>query len=127
MGIFAGYGQHILYSTAITSLSIHLLYQRRHFEDQRAAVQARISVLESIVQELRSNKNLSPDDLARLKRLARPPEEKEEEEDLSWREVFSGKVGKKDSPPYTLGIKKHNLDYVVPEIYLSFCQICVYH
>jgi hypothetical protein len=91
MGIFAGYGQHILYSTAITSISIHLVYQRRLFADQRAGVQARITVLESIAEELRSNKDLSPDDLARLKRLARPPEEKGEEKVMSWREVFFGK------------------------------------
>ncbi|KAK7461094.1 hypothetical protein VKT23_009022 [Stygiomarasmius scandens] len=91
MAILGGYGPHLLYSVAITSLSLHLVYQRQLFADQKSRMQAQISILETIADELRSNKELSPDDLARLRRLARPPEEKLEEKKMSWSEVIFGK------------------------------------
>ncbi|THU87350.1 hypothetical protein K435DRAFT_782491 [Dendrothele bispora CBS 962.96] len=91
MAILGGYGPHLLYSVAVTSLSLHLTYQKRQFSDEKSRVQAQISILESIAEELRSDKELSLDDLARLKRLARPPTEQVEERKMSWTEVVFGK------------------------------------
>ncbi|ESK97283.1 hypothetical protein Moror_17848 [Moniliophthora roreri MCA 2997] len=95
--MFSGYLPHLLYSIAITSLSLHLVYQKRFFSEQRHQIDARISVLESIADELRSEKSLSPEELQRLTRLARPTEEIKFNEKFSWKEVILGRIGRRPS------------------------------
>ncbi|KAJ7198572.1 hypothetical protein GGX14DRAFT_333115, partial [Mycena pura] len=62
---------------------------------ERSGSEARISVLESVVEQLRSNKTLSDDELARLKRLAapRPTLEKPQlhSEPVTWKQIFWGR------------------------------------
>ncbi|KAH7876611.1 uncharacterized protein C8R40DRAFT_105252 [Lentinula edodes] len=94
--LFSGYLPHMVYSVANVSLSLHLVYQRNTFADERARVNAQESVLQSILDELRSNSSLSPADLQRLRRLARNPVHKEEEvmveEKISWKDALLGRT-----------------------------------
>lgn len=91
----SSYLPHALYSVAITSISIHLVSQRRTSSDERARVNAQISILESISQRLQSDQPFSNDELERMKRLARPPEktpsELETKEAIGWKEVILGR------------------------------------
>ncbi|KAJ4483888.1 hypothetical protein J3R30DRAFT_1845345 [Lentinula aciculospora] len=99
--LFSGYLPHILYSVANVSLSLHLVYQRNTFADERARVNAQESVLQSIVDELRSNSPLSPADLQRLRRLARNHKHKEDdvfEEKISWKDALLGRSKRRRSP-----------------------------
>lgn len=96
---FSGYRPHLLYSLAITSLSIHLIYHRKFSEGQRAQINAQISILQDISQQLRSNKVLSKDELERLRNLARPSEAAFEDitaGTMTWKEALLGKKQKQD-------------------------------
>ncbi|KAK2467416.1 hypothetical protein APHAL10511_000651 [Amanita phalloides] len=95
MRIATGYIPHALYAIAVTSISIHLVNKRRVFEDEKASVNARISILESIAQQSRSG-NPADEELERLKRLARPPVKVNSTstssgEGISWKEVMFGR------------------------------------
>ncbi|KAF9243219.1 hypothetical protein BU15DRAFT_86588 [Melanogaster broomeanus] len=48
------YLPHILYSTALTSVSIHLLFQRKAAEEDLARHNAQITILEDLAHQLRS-------------------------------------------------------------------------
>ncbi|KAG6861463.1 hypothetical protein C0995_016554 [Termitomyces sp. Mi166 len=69
--------------------------QRRVVDDERARIAAQTSILESIRDQLKSDKPLSSDELARLRRLARPIERKDDEKTsgktIGWGEVFFGR------------------------------------
>jgi len=89
----SSYLPHALYSAAIISLSIHLVNQQRTSSDERGRLNAQISVLQSISQQLQSGKPLSRQELERLKRLARPlqlPLESQLKEPIGWKEVIFG-------------------------------------
>ena len=64
---------HILYSTFLTSASIHLLWQRKASEDDRARKHAQITILEDLVHQLRSGAPtmISDEEVDRLMKLAR--------------------------------------------------------
>ena len=62
---------HILYSTFLTSASIHLLWQRKASEDDRARKNAQITILEDLAQQLRTGAPISDEEVDRLKKLAR--------------------------------------------------------
>ncbi|KAG5725061.1 hypothetical protein E4T56_gene12412 [Termitomyces sp. T112] len=90
------YFPHAIYSLAIITLSIHLVSQRRLADDERAHIAAQTSILESIRDQLKSNKPLSNEELTRLRRLARPVEHKDGDEGASgrtigWGEIFLGR------------------------------------
>ncbi|KAF9268512.1 hypothetical protein L218DRAFT_513838 [Marasmius fiardii PR-910] len=91
--MFSAYLPHLLYSVAITSISLHLVYRRRFFSEQKARIDARESVLQSIVDELRTEKPLAPEELQRLRRLARTSEGVTYNERFSWKEVLLGRIG----------------------------------
>ncbi|KAF8627767.1 hypothetical protein AX17_006132 [Amanita inopinata Kibby_2008] len=104
MRIATGYIPHALYATAITSLSIHLVHHRKSADDEKTSVKTRISILESIAEQLRTDKSVSREALDRMKRLARAPLVKAEEwksegggegggegERISWKEVVFGR------------------------------------
>ncbi|KAF8891868.1 hypothetical protein BD779DRAFT_1513580 [Infundibulicybe gibba] len=88
------YLPHTLYSIAITSISIHLVSQRRASSDERARINAQISILQTISQQLRSPEPLSHDELERLRRLARPASIEAgvdiPKEEIGWKEVIFG-------------------------------------
>lgn len=105
----SAYIPHALYSAAITSISIHLVSTRKSADSDRAHINAQISILESIKEQLQSNKPISNDELERLKRLARTPEktvETTEEESIGWKEVFLGRKKAEDAPEMSKWDKK---------------------
>jgi len=86
------YFPHAFFAVALTSISINLISHRRTAEGERSGIQAQISVLESIKEQLQSDKPLSNEELAKLKRLVRPVDEGREAEshkaEVSWTNVF---------------------------------------
>ena len=94
------YLPHALYSAAIISLSIHLVNHQRSSSDDRARLNARISILQSISQQLQSERPSSSHELERLKRLARSEPfspRSQPEEYIGWKEVvFGRKAGDHD-------------------------------
>jgi hypothetical protein len=91
------YLPHLIYSVALTTVSLHLLSQRKASETQKARLTAQISILESIVHQLRSNNPLSNDELQRLRNLTRANSEETllgnaaYEDKVSWRDVILGR------------------------------------
>lgn len=94
------YFQHALYSIACLSISINLVGMRRAAEDDKARLEARLSILQSIKTHL--TKDDSPqtrEELERLMRLAKKNAIGEtgvvrEEGDVSWSDIFAGRAPK---------------------------------
>jgi hypothetical protein len=91
------YLPHVLYSVAVISLSMHLVSERKTSSDERARMNARISILQSISEQLQSGRPLLSDDLERTKRLTRFPEQSLFEfglkDPIGWKEVIFGQKG----------------------------------
>jgi len=92
----SAYLPHILYATALTSVSIHLLWQRNTEREDRARYQAQVSILEDLAQQLRSGAPITDEEITRLKNLARlhgqgGEEQKQTAEAIRWSEVVWGK------------------------------------
>ncbi|KAF8075131.1 hypothetical protein FPV67DRAFT_1665863 [Lyophyllum atratum] len=89
------YLPHAIYSVAVVSISIHLVNQRKLASDERARITAQTSILESISEQLRSDKPLSENELEKLRRLARPiertPSDEVTGESIGWKEIFLGR------------------------------------
>lgn len=92
------YLPHILYSTALTSVSIHLLWRRKAFEDDRARHDAQITILEDLAHQLRSGSSITDEEVDRLRKLVRVHQGTSEEaaggvqeHSISWKDVFWGK------------------------------------
>ncbi|KAI0629680.1 hypothetical protein C8Q77DRAFT_301182 [Trametes polyzona] len=103
------YVPHVLYSTALTSLAMHHLYQRKTLEADRAHVAAQLSILADLRARLAAGERVPERELDRLWRLARSHdvwraraeagerERREEEErgaggeEIGWKEVLFGK------------------------------------
>ena len=85
------YFPHTLFAIALTSISMNLTSQRRTAEDERSRIQAQISVLESIKEQLHTGKVLSNEELDRQKKLARSADDNngETHTPVSWSDVFS--------------------------------------
>jgi hypothetical protein len=92
------YIPHIIYSIALTSVSIHLLIQRKAAVERRAHVDAQISILESIVHRIQNDKNVSDEEIEKLQKLARahkgfgPSSEVAgaADEGIGWKDVILG-------------------------------------
>ena len=69
MSFRATYLPHAVYATAIVSLSLHLLSKRRESEDLRRRAQARITVLESLVNRFESGEHVSDDEILRMRKM----------------------------------------------------------
>lgn len=96
MSLFSNrYFPHVLSAIALTSISINLTSHRRTAEEERSRIQAQISVLESIKEQLQSDKPLSSEELQRLKKLVRPVAvdtgHQARKEEVSWTSVFRKK------------------------------------
>lgn len=61
---------HIVYSLAVTSLSMHLLYERRATEEDRTHYSGKISILETLVQDLEQGQKMDTQEVKRLRKLA---------------------------------------------------------
>ncbi|KAI0091228.1 hypothetical protein BDY19DRAFT_991799 [Irpex rosettiformis] len=92
------YLQHVLYSLAITSISIHYLWHKRESEEQRRHYTTRIGLLEDTVKQLRVGERVSETDLDMLRKLAMEPGSfsaaargVEPEDEIGWREMLLGR------------------------------------
>jgi len=89
------YLPHILYSTALTSVSIHLLWQRTTEREDRARYHAQASILQDLAQQLRSGVPITDEEITRLKNLARVhgqgEDQKQPTEAIRWSEVVWGR------------------------------------
>ena len=96
MSLFSNrYFPHALFAIALTSISINLVSHRRTAEEEQSRIQAQISVLESIKEQLQSGKPLSNEELDRLKKLAARSvvdvdNDRERHKAVSWTSVFRG-------------------------------------
>ncbi|KAG7449197.1 uncharacterized protein BT62DRAFT_929177 [Guyanagaster necrorhizus] len=90
------YLPHVLYSMAIMSLSVHLVYQKHSMRQEKGRVTGQISILEDVITQLRSGTHLSRTELQRLRKLAMPSS-KEEKEEITWKEALLGKKDIKTS------------------------------
>jgi hypothetical protein len=95
------YIPHILYSTALTSISMHLLWQRKTAEEDRARFKAQTSILQDLVERLRSGKSISDEEITKLRNLARIHGEGRESSDkattnVGWMDVAWGRKSPAD-------------------------------
>ncbi|TDL18029.1 hypothetical protein BD410DRAFT_512471 [Rickenella mellea] len=65
------YLPHLLYATAITSFSLHLLAQRKTGADTRLRLDAHIGILEEINGRLRRGEDVKDEEIERTRRLMR--------------------------------------------------------
>ncbi|KAI0644983.1 hypothetical protein C8Q79DRAFT_927261 [Trametes meyenii] len=65
------YLPHLLYSTALTSIAMHHLFQRKALEADRAHVAAQLSILEDLRTRLAAGESVPDREIDRLWRLAR--------------------------------------------------------
>jgi len=97
------YFQHALYSIACLSISINLVGMRRSTEEEKSRAKARISILESVKEQLakrpQDNSDLQSKELVeRLMKLANKKAEaaaaanKVLGDDVSWGDIFSGRT-----------------------------------
>jgi len=65
------YLPHLIYATAISSLSLHLLMQKKSSAERIRQAGARISVLETLASRLEAGENVTDDEIARSRRMVR--------------------------------------------------------
>ncbi|OAX40218.1 hypothetical protein K503DRAFT_714918 [Rhizopogon vinicolor AM-OR11-026] len=96
------YIPHILYSTAFTSVSMHLLWQRKTAEEDRARFKAQTSILQDLIEQLRSGKPISNEEIMKMRNLARihgegkESPDKEAKTDIGWMDVVWGRKSPAD-------------------------------
>ncbi|KAJ7736894.1 hypothetical protein B0H16DRAFT_1730636 [Mycena metata] len=97
---FSGNRRPVFNAMLLAQASFFYYFKRKTTAAERGRSEARISVLESVVEQLQSNRPLSDAELARLKRLAapRPPvtEPERHYEPVPWKEIVWGR-GKQKS------------------------------
>jgi hypothetical protein len=89
----ARYIPELLYALAFSSISVHLLWQRRTAETDRRHYSARISLLGELAARLRAGEAVPDVEVVRLRRLAETVGEAEAHagENIGWREVVFGR------------------------------------
>ncbi|KAH9851081.1 hypothetical protein C2E23DRAFT_869537 [Lenzites betulinus] len=97
------YLPHLLYSTALTSLAMHHLFQRKALEADRAHVAAQLSILDDLRVRLGAGERIPEREFGRLWRLAQSHDVwraraagasgagEAEESEIGWKEVLFGK------------------------------------
>ncbi|KAI0827742.1 hypothetical protein BC628DRAFT_1338266 [Trametes gibbosa] len=97
------YLPHLFYSTALTSLAMHHLFQRKAFEAERAHVAAQLSILDDLRVRLGAGERIPEREFDRLCRLAQSHDVwrareacamgagQDEESEIGWKEVLFGK------------------------------------
>lgn len=87
---------HIIYSLALTSFSMHLLYERRAAAEDRAHYSGKISILETLVENLERGRSMDSHEVERLRKLAGvssshvPKEVGRNQSTIGWKEVLLG-------------------------------------
>ncbi|KAG0708634.1 hypothetical protein DFH29DRAFT_426187 [Suillus ampliporus] len=114
------YIPHVLYSTALTSISIHLLWQRKTAEEDRARFKAQTTILQGLVEQLRSGKSISDEEITKSRNLARIHGEGKQSPDMErtnigWMDVVWGR-----RTPADLGVsdewERRDLEQIRKEI-----------
>ena len=88
---------HIIYSLTLTSFSMHLLYERRAAEEDRAHYSGKISILEALVRNLEQGQTMDPREVERLRKLggfstSHVPEINRDQSKIGWKEALLGKT-----------------------------------
>ncbi|KAJ7099476.1 hypothetical protein B0H15DRAFT_944891 [Mycena belliarum] len=113
---FSGNRRPVFNAMLLAQASFFYYFKRKQTAAERNRSEARISVLESVVEQLRSNRPVSDDELARLKRLAapRPPitEPELHYEPVAWKEILLGRDKKKRE----MNMTDEYLDQVAEEL-----------
>ncbi|EJD08164.1 uncharacterized protein FOMMEDRAFT_150860 [Fomitiporia mediterranea MF3/22] len=65
------YFPHIVYTTALTSLALHLLSTRKEGEASRQHTEARIGLLEGLASRLHAGERVSEEEIGKVRRLMR--------------------------------------------------------
>lgn len=90
----ARYIPELVYALAFSSISVHLLWQRRTAETDRRHYSARISILGELAARLRAGEAVPDVEISRLRRLAETAgaaEETHPGENIGWRDVVFGR------------------------------------
>jgi len=89
----ARYIPELVYALAFSSISVHLLWQRRTAETDRRHYSARISILGDLAAQLRAGEAVPDVEIFRLRRLAETAgvAEAHPGENIGWREVVFGR------------------------------------
>jgi len=86
------YIPELIYALAFSSISVHLLLQRRAAETDRRHYSARLSILGELAARLRTGDAVSDAEVTRLRRLAETIEEATHPgESIGWRQVIFGR------------------------------------
>jgi hypothetical protein len=86
------YVPELAYALAFSSISVHLLWQRRAAETDRRHYSARLSILGELAGRLRAGEEVSDAEVARLWRLAETVgEDAHAGESIGWRDVIFGR------------------------------------
>jgi hypothetical protein len=86
------YIPELIYALTFSSISVHLLWQRRAAATDRRHYSARISILGKLEARLRAGEVVSDAEVARLRRLAETVgEDTHSGESIGWREVVFGR------------------------------------
>ncbi|KAI0071176.1 hypothetical protein K474DRAFT_1652816 [Panus rudis PR-1116 ss-1] len=109
------YIPHIIYTTALISVSTHALYQRKKHEDERLHTEAHISLLDSLITRLRAGETIPEKEFTLLDKFTRDPEVDraaarglEAKEEMGWREVL---FGRKRSEEDAAGVRKRQEEW----------------
>ncbi|KAH9965390.1 hypothetical protein BC827DRAFT_1153679 [Russula dissimulans] len=86
------YIPELVYALAFSSISVHLLWQRRAAETDRRHFSARLSILGDVADRLRAGEGVSDAEVARLRRLAETVGEVTHPgENIGWYQVIFGR------------------------------------
>ncbi|KAI9511481.1 hypothetical protein F5148DRAFT_326014 [Russula earlei] len=120
MSLRTRYIPELAYALAFSSISVHLLWQRRAAETDRRHYSARLSILDELAARLRTGEAVSDAEVARLRRLAETVAEVTHPgERIGWREVL---FGRKESGIERQGkeeLERRELDRVQSELRLA--------
>ncbi|CAK5266077.1 unnamed protein product, partial [Mycena citricolor] len=97
---FSGQRRPVFHALILAQASFFYYFKLKQTKAEKSASEARISVLESTVQRLKSNAPITDDELARVKRLAASRTysmdlDGVQQEPIEWKEVIWGRTSRR--------------------------------